>query len=223
MTSFHGPTRPMRICLPSAAGGCPHTSRAMLLDTIDDRPAIVDIGPREIATGNQRNPQRLEEARRHELGSAQRRDAFGVASCLQRVTAMLFSSSISIGSAVAKAAEVTPETRDLRQDVLLHPRHALGVRETSVSGIEMRSVWICSGPTNPGSTLRSARKVRIIRPDATRSTTARATCTNRSRFCDRCRVRPWLDSAASRRGAEEGLRSFGPGVLHHRHEPEQQR
>ena len=48
-----------------------------------DPPAVVDVGPREIAPRDQRNSDRPEKARRNELGSAQRRNPFRVASCLR--------------------------------------------------------------------------------------------------------------------------------------------
>src|SRR5437762_10197764 len=51
---------------------------------------------------------------------------------------------------------------------------------TMVLGIEMRKVCKEAGPENPGLTLVRARKVRIIRPEQIRRTSARATCTTRS-------------------------------------------
>ena len=57
----------------------------------------------------------------------------------------------------------------------------------------MRSVSTSSGRTNPGETSRMARNVRIIRPDATSSTTASATCATTSVLRARCRSRPSLE------------------------------
>ena len=51
---------------------------------------------------------------------------------------------------------------------------------TTAVGIEMRSVSTSSGCWKPGGTSRIAMKVRTIKPDATSSTAASATCATTS-------------------------------------------
>ena len=72
---------------------------------------------------------------------------------------------------------------------------------------------------NPGLTLRSAWKLRIIRPELTSSTSASAICIGTNVCCDRWRSRVRLAPRppATRRGREPR-----PGVLEDRNEPEQQ-
>ena len=94
----------------------------------DDRPTVKDVGPREVAAGNQRDPQCREETWRDVLRAAHRRDAFRDRLALGG-HAMLFSNSDSIGSAVANETEVTPgSSASAVEDVLLHPHDTLGFR-----------------------------------------------------------------------------------------------
>ena len=73
------PSCASRMRLPSAAAGSCHSSRAMFSETMATGRLIVDIGPGEIAAGDQAVAHGLEEARRDELEAPQRRNLpFGV-------------------------------------------------------------------------------------------------------------------------------------------------
>ena len=56
----------------------------------------------------------------------------------------------------------------------------------------MRNLSSEAGSANPGETLASARKVRIMRPEQISRTRARATWTTTSTLRARCRSRLWL-------------------------------
>ena len=98
------------------------------------------------------------------------------------VTAMLFSNSDSIGNAHANETAVTSgrlaNHRECPAASARHDRHRnlrLGDRQAQSLNLRRRG--------EPGPTFRNAMNVRIIRPDATRSTTARPTCTTTSACC----------------------------------------
>ena len=107
-------------------------------------------------------------------------------------------SSTKIGSLLSLPSMVIEEDRPTDADArdLLDARRR-SVRERcavwtgssiSDSGMAMRSVSTSSGFVKPGSTLRIAWNVRIIRPDATSRTTASAISTTTSVLRARCRA-----------------------------------
>ena len=182
-----GPGAPDSNAFPYAARRIP-TSRAPCSPT-GPRPAG---GQRrrssEIPTGDQRRPERPEETRGNILRAAQRRDALRRTASSSAVTAMLFSNSDSIGSRRRERHRGDTGIRRFPRDVLLHPHDPVGLRHLGVRNREAHRLDR-SGGAKPGCTFLKARNVRIISPDATSSTTAKADCTTTSACWERCRAR----------------------------------
>ena len=80
-----------------------------------------------------------------------------------------------IGISLLNATDLTPEIATSLSAMSFCMRVTRSASGTSEPGIEIWTVWRCSGCVNPGSTLRSDWNVRIINPALTNSTSAIAT------------------------------------------------
>ena len=83
------------------------------------------------------------------------------------------------------AADVTPGMADSLLMRSCWSRSTLSRAVIREGEMVMCITWSCSGLVNPGSTERSAWKVRIISPEPTSNTTASATCETTRTFCVR--------------------------------------
>ena len=206
MISRHGFFGDWRMRRPTAFAGSPQNSRAKILADHHDRRAAVHVAPGDRSAGDERIAHRFEVALADPLEAAKRRE-----SGLRR-REVLDEDRVVAADAVHRHRRGHANTGRRHR----WPRYCCAicscVRATcagsamTASGIEMRSVSTSSGCAKPGETSRIARNVRTIRPDATSSTTASATCATTSVLRARCRSRPSLEprplsfSALARRG-----------------------
>ena len=80
-----------------------------------------------------------------------------------------------MGNAAAKPTDRTPGIAASFSATLFSIRAAVKGLLSMAGGIAIRTVCTCAASANPGSTFRSAAKVRIISVAQTRSTSAMAT------------------------------------------------
>ena len=97
-----------------------------------------------------------------------------------------------IGITVPMPAEETPGMASIFRKISSSMRTTRSGSLTCVSGIEMRKVCNSTGRANPTLTWVRARKVRIIKPEQIKRTSASATCTTTSTLRARCCSLLWL-------------------------------
>ena len=176
--------------LPSAACGDPHTSRARLSETIATSRSSFKIGPRvsrvprrsacrTCETNRARSPSPAGWAARPGRRAACPRER-GPRSSDRRVHRQ---------PRRERHRGHAGKGGDLVEHVPLQCASRASRSAITLGGIVMVNACNVCGCANPGSTLRRAWKLRIIKPEPTSSTSASATCTATSAYCDRCRSR----------------------------------
>ena len=99
----------------------------------------------------------------------------------------------------AYPTDSTPGSAAIRSAMSFCMRTTRGNSGT-LNGSQIRNVCTCSGSWTPGSTTRSATKLRIMRPEAISSTSESATCATTSVLRARCRL---AAGAVGARGAAQ--------------------